>query len=447
MKIGGGILKDKESFGRIAGILEARKNRENIIVISALHGITDLLLEACEKAKKGEENIEVIAEEIRKRHLEIVNGNASEKFEMKMKRLKRLLYGINYIQEISPEVREVVLSFGERLSALIMAEFLNSKGIESIPLESEDAGIVSDGKTGHANCIINKTRENFESKVIPVIKAGKTAIITGFYGIDENGKVNTFGRGGSDYSAGVAAVCADASILEIWKDVAGFLTADPRMVKEARKLEVISFDEAEELGYFGAKILHPRTMDVLRMKENVYAEIKSVFHPEEKGTIIARESTQKKTVTALASKKDIAVVTVEGGMMADAPGVALAVFSKMAENGIPIDAIATAQTNISFTIDPQDVYKAKGALMQIRSNIIEKYKVDENRALVGVVGQNMRHTRGVAARVFSAVAKEGINLEMISQGASEIDLSFVIRSEYVEKAVNAVHKEFELEKE
>ena len=328
-----------------------------------------------------------------------------------------------------------------------MAEFLNSKGIESIPLESEDAGIVSDGKTGHANCILNKTRENFESKVIPVLKGKKIAVITGFYGIDESGKVNTFGRGGSDYSAGVAAICADADILEIWKDVAGFLTADPRMVKEARKLEVISFDEAEELGYFGAKILHPRTMDVLRKKENIYAEIKSVFNPEEKGTVIARESTRKNIVTALASKKNIAVVTVEGGMMSDAPGVALAVFSKMAENEIPIDAIATAQTNISFTIDPQDVYKAKGALMQIRSSLIEKYKVDENRALVGVVGQNMRHTRGVAARVFSAVAKEGINLEMISQGASEIDLSFVIRSEDVEKAVNAVHKEFELEKE
>lgn len=433
LKVGGGILRNGEDLEKIAKILRMNSGRDNILVVSALKGVTDMLLDAYAKGKD-------VSGEIRKIH----NGY----FEVKGGAFESSLAGLSSLlsrKEKSVERKELIASFGERLSAIVVSEYLNAHGIPALAMDSEECGIVADGRFEKANCLLGKTKDNFRKNVIPKIDGRTTLLITGYYGVDENGKVNTFGRGGSDYSAGVVAAASGAQVLEIWKDVEGFMSADPRVVPEARKLDEISFEEAKELGYVGAKILHPRTMDAL-YGSDVFAEIKSVLAPEHPGTRVVEKKTGKngKGVTSLAAKKGVTLVNIKGGGMVDVPGVAAHVFGAVAKAGVSIDTIATSQVNISFTVDDKDAEKAEKTLKKMKAKLGDDYEIRKGLAMVGVVGEGMAHTVGSAARIFTAVARKGVSVEVISQAATEISISFMVEQENADECVRAIHEEFGL---
>ncbi|MBU0586304.1 aspartate kinase, partial [Candidatus Micrarchaeota archaeon] len=387
MKIGGGILRSSRDLDLLKSILKTNEKRENVLVVSALKGVTDKLLEAYADGKN-------IVPELRKLH-ESYLTRKSERLDVAFHELGKLLD----LKKKSIERKERIACFGERLSAILIAEYLNFNGMNSVPMDSEECGIINDGKFERANCIMEKTKKNFSKNVVPKIK-DNVLVITGFYGLDEKGNVVTFGRGGSDYSAGIVAACTDSDSLEIWKDVEGFMTADPRIVPDAKKLEEISFTEAQELGYSGAKILHPRTIDALE-GSNVFVEIRSVLAPEKHGTKIVshRKADPNKPVTSIAAKKGIVIVDVEGGQMIDIPGVAGSIFSEVAVRGVSIDMITTSQVRIAFTVDSSKLDATKEVLQGMKGRVIEKYSVDPNMAIVSAVGNWGRKIPGIAARV------------------------------------------------
>ncbi len=432
LKIGGGILRSREDLETLAQILKMNSKRENVLVVSALQGVTDALLKAYEAGAD-------ITEELRQKHQSYFDvKNAA--LERGFSELSELLRG----KERTIERKERISSFGERLSSILVSEYLNSHGITSVSMNAEDCGIVADGRFENANCVMGKTKENFNSKVIPKIK-GRTIVITGYYGIDSKGNVNTFGRGGSDYSAAVVAVAGEAQVLEIWKDVEGFMSADPRVVKDARKLDEITFEEAEELGYLGAKILHPRTMDVLQGSP-VFAQIKSVLAPKKEGTRIVEKLGKERTnlISSIASKKGVAIATIKGGKMVDEPGVAADIFVMATKAGVSVDTIATSQSSISFTVDEKDVDKLEAMLKKVENKLFDVFEIKRGLAMIGVVGEEMARKPGSAAGIFTAVAGKGINVELISQAASGINITFMINAERAEDCVRAIHEEFRL---
>ncbi|VVB99970.1 putative aspartokinase [uncultured archaeon] len=430
LKIGGGILRSREDLETIVKILKMNSGRENILVVSALSGVTDTLLGAYAHSKD-------VSAELRRKHQAYFDVQ-NEALDAKFKELSKLLSE----KKKSVERKERVSAFGERLSAIAVAEYLNAHGIPALAMDAEECGIAADGRFEKANCVLEKTKENFKTRVIPKI-AGKTLVITGYYGIDGNGNVNTFGRGGSDYSAAVVAVASSAQVLEIWKDVEGFMSADPRVVKDARKLDEISFDEAKELGYLGAKILHPRTMDALRGSK-VFAQIKSVLAPEMPGTRIVEERTRKtgKIITSIAAKKGTCVVNIRGAEMVDVPGVAAQIFTAIAKKGVSIDTIATSQVNITFTIDENDAETAEKALRAM-PHLVGDFEMSRGLAVVGVVGDEM-NVPNTAARIFAAVGRRRINISMISQAALGINVTLIVKREDADECIRAIHEEFVL---
>jgi aspartate kinase len=276
--------------------------------------------------------------------------------------------------------------------------------------------------------------------VLPLLSK-KVILLPGYYGIDDSTDIKTFGRGGTDYSSGFIASMFNAE-LEIWKDVSGFMSADPKIVPNAKQIPLLSYEEAEELGYLGAKILHPKTIDPLR-KKGLCAEIKDIFHPEVKGTIICgRKKRDGTIIKSIASTRDIAIVNVESASMVNVPGFASLLFSKLAENEIAIDLIVTSEASITFSLEEKKLEKALSAANQITTIYPCEINHTTNLSMVGVIGEGLGETPGVAGRLFSALGKEKINIEMISQGASEINLSFVVKKEELNKTITALHKEF-----
>lgn len=430
LKIGGGILRNAQDLEMIAKILRMNSKRENIVVVSAFNGITNMLLDAY--AKKDD-----ITGQLREKHAAYF-APQNPKVEGILAELgKRLKEGGDVA------AKEWIASCGERLSALIIADYLNSAGIPALAMDAKECGIVTNGKMENASCIMDETIRNFGERVVPKIN-GNVLVITGYYGIDRRGRVTTFGRGGSDYSAAVVAVATDSQVLEIWKDVEGFMSADPRIVANAKKLPFITFDEARELGYLGSKILHPRTMDPLEGTE-IYVEIKSVLAPERTGTkILKQRKLLGKPITAVAAKKGVAIVNVRGGRMVEVPGAASEIFDAIAKAGISVDAIATSQTNISFTVDEKYVERVKIVLDEVKEGFLDSHEIKPGMALVGAVGEEMKNKVGIAQSILLAVAKRGVSVEMMTADATQENVTMIVRKECADECVRAIHDEFKL---
>lgn len=435
LKIGGGILRNKEDLDRLVEILKMNAKRENVLVVSALNGVTDLLLDGYENGKN-------ITEELKQKHLSLLE-KPKEALEEKLNELSELFLKLASEGKNIP-IKERIASFGERLSAILIAEYLNANEIPALAMDAEKCGIISNGRFENADCILKKTKKNFAKNVKPGIKE-KTLVITGYYGSDKKGNVNTFGRGGTDYSAAIVAYACEADVLEIWKDVDGFMSANPKIIPNAKKLEEISFEEAKELGYFGAKVLHPRTVDVLR-GTNIFAEIKNVFTPAQTGTQIRekKQAKNEKIISSITAKKSIGLATIKGGKMVDAPGFAARIFNNVAKAGISIDTITTSQTCISFTFDDKNDERIKQILERICKKIGEECEIRKGCAVVSVVGEEMANMPGIAARIFNVIAKKGINLELISQAVTGINITFMVEPEKADECIKIIHEEFKL---
>ncbi|MHA2026119.1 MAG: aspartate kinase [Candidatus Thorarchaeota archaeon] len=450
LKFGGGCLKNSESILRVVEILQSDKEPK-AVVVSALNGVTDQLIDGMTAARESESNVPNLVGQIKDAHVQVIEAIISEnilknsvisELEAKLQRLERLLYGIAYTEEIFDSVRVLILSYGERLSAITVAGLLNSHGIQSIALESDKIGIQTESACDNATAVLSTVRENLEQEVAPLLKQGITPIITGYFGCDEEGRISTFGRNGSDYSAAVVTHGIGAKTLEIWKDVKGFMTANPKLVEHAKQIDHLSYYEAAELSYFGAKILHPRTVEPL-INSEVEISIRNINAPDDRPTLILPTGQMKDDVIkSVTYNNEISVLKVQGAGVGYRPGIIGDIGKKLFDSNINIYSVITAQTCINLLIDRNDSDRSVKVLKPLEGGVIERIIVDDDIALVAVVGEGLVRTEGLAAKVFSAVAEREINVEMISAGASEVAYYFTVSQGDMEHAVQAIHSCF-----
>ena len=442
LKIGGGILQNKDCFDRVINIVKEKKENKKqlILVLSALYGVTDFLIDSIDHSLNDSNKIDQIIKELKDKHYHYldfienqdIKNQAKFEIDEKISILEKFFFGISYLKEISPRSKDMIQSFGERLSPIVLEAFLKDNQIEARFIDAKEAGITSIGNFEKASTDLEKTTINL-NKLKPELE-NKIILLPGYYGIDENDDVKTFGRGGTDYSAGFISNIFDAK-LEIWKDVSGFMSADPKLVKNATQIDCLSYEEAEELGYLGAKILHPRTMNPLREKK-LCAEIKDLFNPGKKGTIIGKldiQSTKVKSITGT----DVSIININSSAMVDSAGFAGKLFSILKTENIPVDLITTSETAISFSVLPKDTEKTLKALEIFKNCKINAF---EDMSIIGVVGEGIKGTIGFGGKLFTAVASAGVNVELAAQGASEINISFVVKKSEKDKTIKIVHE-------
>ncbi len=450
LKIGGGILRNKESFVRVVDIVKNKQvnNERQLIVISALYGVTDFLINSLNKCVLNQNIVEQKIVELKKMHFDyleyisnpLVKQKAAFELNDKISILEKFLYGVSYLKEVSPRSKDLVQSFGERLSPVVLEAFLSDAQINAKFIDAEEAGILCKGNFENAYVDLEKTQVNLHTKVDELLLS-TVVLLPGYYGIDDSGDVKTFGRGGTDYSSGFIANIFDAK-LEIWKDVSGFMTADPKIVKNAKQINSLSYEEAEELGYLGAKILHPKTIDPLRQK-GLCAEVKNVFAPEVKGTIICGEKTTNDSVVkSVTAVKDVGIVSVESSSMVNVPGFASLIFSKLAEKGISIGMIVTSEASIAFSVDAKNVDAAEDCAKSVSDQYPCKVRTQKEISLLAIVGEGMKASPGVSGKLFSSLGAAGINVEMVSQGASEANVTIAVSKNDIDKAINVTHNAF-----
>lgn len=449
LKIGGGVLQNKDCFERVVKIVKQKREEFDgvIIVLSALFGVTDFLIDNT-RVFSNEGDISEVIKTIEGKHVSYLNLLNNKKFveeaiidlRGKISVLEKFFYGTHYLKEITPRSKDLIQCYGEKLSPIVLEAFLKDYGVDAEFLDAEKAGIMCQGSFENAFIDLEKTSNNFLVNVLPVLKE-KVVLLPGFYGVDENSDIKTFGRGGTDYSAGVIANIFSAK-LEIWKDVSGFMSADPKLIPNAKQINVLSYDEAEELGYLGAKILHPKTINPLR-KKDLCAEIKNLFEPERKGTIIcSKKELHDSIIKSVTLMKNVGIVTIKSSTMASSSGFATKVFDVLGANKISINLIATTETSISVSVNLKDVLKAVSELNKIGKEFDFEVTSREDLSLISVVGEGMRETPGVAGKLFSVLGEKNINIELISQGASSINISFVVDTTNVNLAVQEIHKKF-----
>lgn len=444
-KFGGGILRDSKGYAKAAGILK-NFGAGQVAVVSALYGVTDQLDHAA-KNHSGN-NVDEFSRRLLEQHLSLLQdisnsdakNDATSTVVKQINRLSKILYGIHLLDELTPRTLDLVHSFGERLSARVLAAFLADSGVSAQCVEADSAGLVTNGRFANAVPDFEKTSSNLLQTLVPAAQNG-VAVFTGYFGISTDGHVTTLGRGGSDFSAGVVANALNAKKLVVWKDVAGFMSADPKVVSQARLVPLLSYDEAEELGAFGAKILHPKTLAPLRNKR-IAVEIRSVFEPEIVGSVIAEEGKKTDSIAkSVAVKRGACVVAIKGGSLLDVSSVAYSLFERLRHEDLPIDAISTSQSDLSLCFDKKFLSVFQKALRQT-DILAQDVAIQTDAALLGLVGEGMNHTPGVSKRLFSTLAQAGVNVRMICQGASEINITVALAESDVDAALKAVHAEF-----
>jgi aspartate kinase len=450
IKVGGGCLKDPNTIARIVALM-ADRGRGHVFVVSALNGITDLLIESMPAALMDEAAIPGLIERLKHHHRQaarrVVLGKTALKaydrdLDMGLSRLERLYYGLNFTREITPRLKDVISSFGERLAAQLLAAALCSQGLAAAYRLPHKIGLITDGKFGDATADLTKTGRNFRHHLTSLTGADKILLIPGFFGISTSGDITTFGRGGSDYSAAVAAAALQAEVLEIWKNTQGFMSADPQLVAEAELIPVLSYEEAAELAYFGARILHPRTVEPAR-KKRIRITIKNTLAPEVPGSEIrSRSPRSRQVIKSVAHDCDIGILKVHASGVGARPGILGQVSSAIAAKGINIKSVVTSQTCISLLLARKDLVAAREALMAIAPRPFRKLDTQEDVALIGIVGDGIQHRAGIAARCFTAVADCRVNVEMISFGPSRAALYFLVKKKDLESGVNAIHSTF-----
>lgn len=463
MKFGGSSVANGDCIRRVAKIIHdfVKQGNRLVVVVSALDGITDQLIGASEEAKKGNLNyINDFIHKIKERHAKAIEDvikteSLKEEVEGIVKRsieeLEKVLTGIAYLGELTPKSLDYVLSFGERLSTPILCYSLLDTGLNSEFLTGKDAGIVTDSNYGEARPLMKLTKHQVRQRLEPMLDEGSIPVVTGYIAATQEGFITTLGRGGSDYSATIVGASLNADEICIWTDVDGLMTADPKIVPLAKTIPEISFQEAIEIAFFGAKGLHPRALEPA-MEEGIAVRIRNTFNPENLGTLIGNERKIKagEIAKAVSLIKNVSLINVSGAGMVGAPGTAAKVFDILGRNNVNVLMISqsASEANISFIIKKASLGKAISALeiALLGQGIVREVTADENVCIIAIVGAGMKGTLGVAAKVFNAVAERGINVIMISQGSSEVNISFAVKEEDGENTVRAIHEEFGLSK-
>lgn len=455
LKFGGSSVGTPQRIQNIISILQGyKKKREAFtVVFSAFGGVTDSLIEMATKAAKGDKSYSDVYKSFHRRHLtairKLFSGAKQKQVIADIKEmhtnLKNLLNGVFLVREASPRTMDYVLSFGERSSAFIIAHALTEAGIKSDFLDARN--IISTNKNfGSAKVDLPTTYEQIKKHYS---SAKRVQIVTGFIASDKGGLTTTLGRGGSDYTAALLGAGLDASAIEIWTDVDGVLTTDPRKVKSAFTIPSMTYGEAMEMSHFGAKVIYPPTIQPAFGK-NIPIYIKNTFNPSFEGTHIFHESdTNGRAVKGISSIGDVALLTLSGSGLFGVPGIAARLFNSLAKATINIILITqgSSENSISFAIQPKLAKKAKRIVekefkTEMESNLVNPVKVEENLAVIAIIGENMRFQPGIAGRMFRALGKNGINAVAIAQGSSELNISVVINQADESKALNALHESF-----
>ena len=461
MKFGGTAVDSPDKVRHVAGLVKSHSKGNKIVcVVSAVRGMTDGLLAIADSVRRGDkQSIEEFVKKSSKIHLDIVGGAISERklkeeaettVKKIMKELEEVLGGIVLLGEVTPKSLDYLLSFGERLSTPIVSFALRDIGIKSDHLTGKEAGILTDSNFGEARPLMDTTKLRVSHKLEPMLRDGMVPVITGFVGADQYGNTTTIGRGGSDYTATIIAASVGAGEVWLWSDVDGLMTADPKIVTEAQVLKEVSFAEAMEMALFGAKYMHPRALEPV-IETKIPIRIRNTFNLNHSGTVITQNPSKEsqKIVKSVSAIRHTALIDVSGGGMVGAPGTAAKIFDTLAKNRVNIMMISQSpsESSISMVVRKTDLDKATTTLeLNLLGKVIKQVNVNDDVAVIAVVGSGMRGIKGVAAKVFGAVAKHGVNVIMITQGSSELNLAFVVNDKNCDQAVRALHEEFGLGK-
>ena len=463
MKFGGTAINSADKVIHIANLIKSQKEKganEIVGVISAVRGMTDKISSIPLDVKRSDKlSITDFLKNTRYVHLNIIDqaikheklkNEARSVVTTLINELEDILIGIILLGEITPKSLDYLMSFGERLSTPIVSFALRDIGLSSEYLTGKEAGILTDSNYGEARPLIDTTRLRVVHKIEPLLKLNIIPLVTGFIGADQNGNTTTIGRGGSDYTATIIASSINAD--EVWflGDVDGLMTADPKIVNDARVIREVSFAEAMEMALFGAKYMHPRALEPV-MDTKIPVRIRNAFKVEHQGTVISQNlnKTSQRTVKSISAIRHTALIDVSGGGMVGAPGTAAKIFDALAKNRVNIMMISQSpsESSISIVVRRDELDKAIMTLdLNLLGKVVKRVNVNNDVAVIAVVGSGMRGIKGVAARVFNAVAKRNVNVIMITQGSSELNLAFVVNDSDCEKVVRVLHDEFELGK-
>ncbi len=463
MKFGGTSVSSTKGIKKFVEIVKKSvlDGNEVIVVISAMAGVTNKLFDAISKITFSNQSfVSDFIGELNDKHIEfarkvIRDKNLYQNIHNEIERLigiwGRVLTSISYIKEVTPRSQDYIVSFGEKLSSSIICTVLKEAGLKSEWYTGGKAGIVTDDQYGNAMPLMEITTYKVKKILEPIIEEGIIPVVTGYIAYTQDSTTTTLGRGGSDYTATILGVALDVDEIWIWTDVSGLMTADPKIEPLAKTIPTVSYVEAMEMAYFGAKALHPKALEPAANKE-INVRIKNTFNSEEEGTLIEKNQSVKSVdiAKAIAIIRDIALITVSGAGMAGTPGIAAKVFKILGENNVNILMISqgSSEANISFIIprDRLDTAKNILELALLGSENVRGITSEKDVCIIAVVGAGMKGTPGVAAKVFTTVANEGVNVRMIAQGSSELNISFIVKETDGVKTVRALHREFKLGK-
>ena len=436
MKFGGSSVADAERIRHVASIIKAYKDEKPVVVLSAMGDTTDHLLEAANTAVEGKVDIS----RVEKLHRETAEklGIKIEAIESLLKELTQLLTGLSMLKELTKRTRDYLVSFGERMSVRMMAAYLENQGIPAKFYDAWDIGMTSDSNFMAAE-LLDEVWQTIPEH-LNSYKDGKTTeipIVTGFIAKDKKGNITTLGRGGSDLTATMIGSAMKAKEIQTWKDVDGILTADPRVVKDARPVPEVTYEEAAELAYFGAQVLHPRSM-MPCLKSGVPVRVKNSYNIDSPGSIIVENhSGQVPKVTAITSVKNVTLIDINSTRMLVSAGFLAHVFNNFLKWGISVDVIATSEVSVSLTVNGK--IDLTGLLQDL--DHVADVEIQRNKSIVTIIC-DADHSSSILASGFGALAKAGINVQMISQGASKVNITVICDDEETNLVVNTLHSAF-----
>lgn len=442
LKFGGTSVGDADAFRRVTRIVRTQQNARPVVVVSAISGITDALLRCVDLALGGEAQAALsLLEELLGRHVSLarhlLRANRAGEFESKVgdarSEIQELLRKIATGPVSLAALNDKLISFGEQLSSTLLAGVLAASEVPAIHVDARHV-VLTDDEHGHANPLMPETERRAREELLPLIAQGKVPVLGGFIAATAKGETTTLGRGGSDYSAAIIGAVLSAGAIQIWTDVNGVLTADPRVVPAAQTIPLLSYQEAAELAYFGAKVLHPKTLQPA-IDRSIPVRVCNSHEPDAAGTLIVAESEAAPlTVKAIAHKSGITTIQVTSARMLGAYGFLRALFEVFDRHRTAVDVVTTSEVSVSLSLD--DSRSLKEIVDELRQ--LGSVQVEESRTIISVVGEGLRNTPGVAARIFSTISD--INISMISLGASSINLTFMVDEVHTREALTRLHR-------
>ena len=431
-------MANAERFRQMAEIVKSQLEKRPVLVLSAMGDTTDHLLEAADNAlKKGIVKLDKIVD-LHIKTIDDLNLGSGVKAQIQplFDELNTLLMGISLIKELTGRTKDYLVSFGERFSVRIGAVYFNSIGIKAMAVDAWDGGFISDSNFTQAE-LIPEAWNLIPSRLLAAAEEGILQIVTGFIAKDEKGNITTLGRGGSDLTATMIGASCGASEIQVWKDVDGILTADPRLVETARVVETVTYEAASELAYYGAQVLHPRAMQPC-LKSGTPVLVKNSYNPSAPGTKIVKNLPGKESpLQAITSRKNVTLVDIVSSRMLGQHGFLAGVFSSFAKYGISVDMVATSEVSVSITLDASyDLEDIKNELSQIAS-----VDIKTGKAIVTIIG-DVKRSSEILSRTFKICRDLGVQVQMISQGASKVNISFIVNDKEAPDIVKALHKDF-----